>query len=820
MKTKISIFLIFFTVCIFITTVEAQTIFERPKTNSVHETAAMINDLVHTKLDVRFDFQKKYLYGKEWVTLKPHFYSTDSLRLDAKGMDIKNVSLSVNDKLTPLKYTYDDLNLNIKLNKNYKDNETYTIFIDYTSKPTEIKNRNKNGKGLYFINSDEKEKNKPVQIWTEGEPESSSVWFPTIDKPNQKTTEEISMTVPDKYVTLSNGKLVLQKGNGDGTRTDTWKMDLPNSPYLFMMAVGNFKIYKDSWRGKEVNYYLEPEYALYAKEIFGETPEAIEFFSKTLGVDFPWNKYSQIVVRDYVSGAMENTTAAMMGETTQGTTKELADRYNNTGIQHELFHQWFGDYVTAESWSNLTLNESMAVLGEIIWLEYKYGKDAADALNYQGMQAYLNNEAARTKNLVRFDYTNIQDVFDGVTYQKGGCILNMLKNYLGDEAFYKGLNIYLKNNALKSAEVPQLRLAFEEVSGLDLNWFFNQWYFGSGHPELNISYKWDENAKMQRVYIQQSQTDKTFILPFSIDIYVGGKVENHKIWMTEKTDTLTYSLPVKPDLVNVDAEKILLAKKTDNKTLSEYAFQYFNAPKYLDRSEAIDVAAVNQNENEGQKILEAALKDKYFGLRMKAINALELTNKKIIVASLPILKKLAIKDDNNLVKASAITLLGKVKPGDNLTLFRKSLNIESYAVQGASLIAIGLTDSVYALKLAHEFENDNKNKISEAILTIYTKYGGDEQWNYIYNLFQSLIPSKKFNMIQNFANLTGRVENPALAMQGIISMKELGILGKQFGAAPKIIELLNGVKRQRVAKRDNISVLTIDEAITQINNAK
>ena len=128
-----------------------------------------------------------------------------------------------------------------------------------------------------------------------GRNESNSAWVPTIDKPNQKTTDEISMTVPDKYQTLSNGVLVKQKKNNDGTRTDTWKMDLPHAPYLMMMAVGEYSIIKDSYKGKEVSYYVEKEYAPVARKIFGLTPEMIDFFSRITGVDYPWPKYSQIV---------------------------------------------------------------------------------------------------------------------------------------------------------------------------------------------------------------------------------------------------------------------------------------------------------------------------------------------------------------------------------------------------------------------------------------------------------------------------------------------------------------------------------------------
>src|SRR6202012_1058203 len=211
-----------------------------PALKIYRETPPKINDLVNTKLDVRFDYKKRYMYGKEWVTLKPHMYPTDTLGLDAKGMDIKTLAVVKNGKNIPLKFSYDSLTLAIHLDKVYHNNETYTLYIDYTSKPNELKVKGSaainDAKGLYFINPDGTEKDKPIQIWTQGETESSSAWFPTIDKPEQKTTEEIIMTVPAKYVTLSNGKLVSQKNNADGTRTDTWKMELPHSVYLFMMA--------------------------------------------------------------------------------------------------------------------------------------------------------------------------------------------------------------------------------------------------------------------------------------------------------------------------------------------------------------------------------------------------------------------------------------------------------------------------------------------------------------------------------------------------------------------------------------------------------
>ncbi len=785
------------------------------------ETPTRINNLVHTKLDVRFDYAKQFLYGKEWVTIKPHFYPTDSLRLDAKGMDIKNVSVVKAGKNVPLKYTYDSLTLNIKLDKTYRNTENYVIYIDYTAKPNLLKAKGSaainDAKGLYFINPLGTEKDKPTQIWTQGETESSSAWFPTIEQTAQKTTQEISMTVPAKYVTLSNGRLALQKNNTDGTRTDTWKMELPHAPYLFMMAVGDFKIYKDKWRDKEVSYYLEPKYAPYAKEIFGQTPEQMEFYSKILGVDYPWNKYAQIVVRDYVSGAMENTTATLHGEYVQLTRRELLDAYYDQGrstIAHELFHQWFGDYVTAESWSNLTVNESFADYSEALWAEYKYGQDAGDAHNYTAMQSYLRDPESKEKHLVRFYYDDKEDMFDLVSYQKGGNILHMLRNYLGKDAFYKGLNIYLKTNAYKTGEAHQLRLALEEASGRDLNWFFNQWYFGAGHPELKIDYKWDEGTKTQTVILQQTQAGQKFILPMAIDIYVNGKKERHQVWVRNATETLTFKLAAKPDLVNVDGDKVLLAQKADSKNLAAYVYQYFNAPLYMDRFEAIDAALAVQADKEAQRVLVAALKDKYYGLRVKAIKGLDMKNDDVRNATQSILASLAQTDENNLVRAAALTVLANLKVPGNMTLFKQALASESYAIQGAALNGITLLDPAQGFTLAKTYEKDNRGALTTALIGIYASNGSAEQWPFVYNEFDKANINAKVTMVRQFIAMIARVNNSAYAQQGIVQVKDMAIKYKSL--ATPLSNLLQSLKQPLTQQNDRASIQAIDKAVSDI----
>jgi len=743
--------------------------------NIYRESAAKVNDLVHTKLEVKFDYDKSYMYGKAWITLKPHFYQTDSLVLDAKGMAINKLIIVDKSSKKELKYVYDGMLLNIKLNKTYNRTEEYTIYIDYTSKPNELKVKGSaainDAKGLYFINPKGEDKNAPTQIWTQGETEANSAWFPTIDKPDQKSTEEIYMTVPEKYVTLSNGKLMSQKKNFDGTRTDYWNMDQPHAPYLFFMAVGDYAIVKDAYKGKEVSYYVEREYASVARKIFGNTPEMIAFYSKITGIDYPWVKYSQIVGREYVSGAMENTTATLHQESAQQDARELVDenKWENT-IAHELFHQWFGDLVTAESWSNLTLNESFANYSETLWNEYKYGKDAGDEQNYKDMKGYLDSKSG-SKALVRFRYADKEDMFDAVSYNKGGRILHMLRNYLGDSAFFKGLNVYLTTNKYKSAEAHQLRLAFEEVSGRDLNWFFNQWYFGSGQPSLDINYVYDDNAKKVNVIIKQIQEgNPVFKLPLAIDIYNGPNKIRYNVWLSDREQTFTFSYQSKPDLVNVDGDKILLCDKKDNKTLDSYIHQYKFAGNYLDRREAIDACAKMQDDPKAFDLLKLATRDKYYGLRDYTLDIIDFKKPQVKEAMEPLIFEIAKNEKKQTVRAKAIALLGSyINKPEYKSLFAKALNDSSYSVSGAALEAITISDNAASLEEVNKLKSKPaKGRLGQTITHILIEKGDEGDFIMIARNFGSLsFGDAKFEALQPFAQYLGKITNTDNFKKGV-----------------------------------------------------
>ncbi len=781
-----------------------------------------INNLIHTRLDVSLNYQKRQLNGKAWITLKPHFYPTDSLRLDAKGMDIHQVALIEGEKTNNLKYTYDDsLSLSIKLNKTYTSAEKYTIYIAYTAKPDELKTKGSaaitSDKGLYFINPDSTIAHKPVQVWTQGETEASSVWFPTIDSPNQKTTQEISITVPNKYASLSNGLLVKQAKNADGTRTDYWKMDQPHAPYLFMMAVGNFRITQDKWKEIPLDYYLEPTYAPYAKAIFGDTPEMMDFFSKKLELDYPWKKYAQVVVRDFVSGAMENTTATIHGDFVQQTDREILDEHAGEDvIAHELFHHWFGNYVTAESWSNLSINESFANLSETLWKEYKHGKDEGDAKNYEDMSSYLSDPAAKDKELIRFHYHDKEDMFDVVSYQKGGRILNMLRHHIGEEAFYKSMSLFLKQNAYKTGEAHQFRLAVEEVTGKDFNWFFNQWYFRNGHPVLDISYQWDEKAKQQKIILKQEQNEDIFLLPMKIDIYLGNKKETIAYQMNKRTDTISVELAKKPDLVNVDADKILLAQKTDHKTLAEYVFQYKNAPLFLDRLEALEVASKSPTNAYASQIITSALEDKFHKIRIKAIDALaaqKASNKKQM---LPTLKNIIRNDEKTLVKAAAIDALAATTDKAHLPVYIDALNSKSYAVQASALVAIRQHDAQLALTKAQQLEADARGALAVAIVNLYAEKPRPQDFAFVSKAFDESSIQNKLLMVQNYILILSTVDQIETVKEKIDQLFKIGVQYKSYGIDKYVVGLFDayvGLKQKQLSKANVAQKYAIQQQI-------
>jgi aminopeptidase N len=717
---------------------------ERPLYRS---TTTRSFDLLHTRLEVSFLWEKEMVLGRSELTLTPYFYPDSILILDAKNFQIENLTLNGDSR--QLAYDYDGALLTIHLDHLYHRGDTLTLKIEYTANPT----RGQEGsaaitsdQGLFFINASGEDPAKPQQIWTQGETEFNSRWFPTIDKPNERCTQEIFITVDDRFTTLSNGILKSSTTNEDGTRTDYWVMNLPHAPYLFMLAVGEFAVVKDDWHGKELGYYVEPKYEQDARDIFAHTPEMLTFFSSKTGIEYPWPKYSQIVVRDYVSGAMENTTAVIFGEFVQKHRRELIDNFNDRIVAHELIHHWFGNYVTCESWSNLTLNEGFANYAEYLWLEHKYGKDEAEHHRLQEIQGYLYQASQEMHPLIDFAYSEKERMFDAHSYNKGGLVLHMLRHLVGDDAFYTSLNHYLTTHAFQSVEVHDLRLAFEKVTGLDLNWFFNQWYLEAGHPILDFSFDWNDETSEAMVNVEQKQDPSLplFKLPTEVEVYFPDQSHRRlEVLIDSRSEQIRIPLPEKPSLIVLDPDRELLAIINEQFT-TEQLRQIYNPENSLAlRSQALSGLASDKDE-ESQMIIKQALQDPFWAVRREAMNALNWEETPDLQ---PLLAKIAREDGHSVVRAEALYLLGDLGADQFKDAIASGINDhDPYTVVAASILALNEVDPEMVVSRLHVLEKETQSDIVAAVSAIYGDSGDTTKLEYFEKHLASVegLPSLDF----------------------------------------------------------------------------
>lgn len=736
-----------------------------PSTAPLRPAATILTEVTNTKLDVRFDYKKQYLLGTAILTLRSHFYPQSQIVLDAKGFDVQKVELVGERKVKPLVYTYDHRQLTLTLDRAYPRTEAYQVRIVYVAKPNELPAGGSAAitaaKGLYFINPLGLEKNKPRQIWTQGETESNSCWFPTIDRPNQRMTQEISLTVENQFKTLSNGSLISSKPNPDGTRTDTWRQSQAQPPYLTMLVVGDYTVVSDVWHGKSVDYYVEPQYAGTARAVFGHTPEMLEFFSKKLGVDYPWDKYAQVAVRDYISGAMENTTAVTHGTNVQVTRRELLDATyagNESIIVHELFHHWFGDYVTCESWGNLPLNESFADYAEYLWAEQKFGPDEAALVQETKLASYLEEAQSKREPLIRYRYQEREDMFDRHSYAKGGRVLHMLRKYVGDDAFFASLSRYLVQNKQSAVEISKLRTAFEETTGEDLLWFFDQWFMQRGHPELRISHGYTSGALTLRVQqVQDTLYQPVYRLPVTVTVWQKDHPVDYRITVNKADQTFTFLTVDRPSLVKFDADGQLLAQLDENRTQEELIFQFDHARGYQQKAEAMELLQNKTAELPVSTLFRNALNDKFWAVRRTALEHLRRYRGPETNAVRLAVLHVATTDLNPQVRAQALLTLASFPDGNYGPTYLAALNDSSYTVAGAALATLAKSPSINARAQIAALDNTTSSVLLLALADYYAHNGALEQYSWFLRRLPDVPESDLYAYLQSFGTLMASI---------------------------------------------------------------
>lgn len=761
------------------------------------ESAPRTWDILHTRVALNFNYSEKTAEGRAWLTLTPYCCPQDSLVLDAKSMQIDSVAWREENgsfKNIAFKYEDDKLIIHRKVNRAYNQagqGKEEQVYIRYKAMPYADSNGGGSAaiteaRGLYFINTDFSIPGKPAQIWTQGETESNSHWMPTIDKPNERFTTQLELTVPDSFKTLSNGAFIISKKEASGLRTDTWKMALPIQAYAVMFAIGNYTIVKDNpWRGKEVSYYVEPAYAPYAKLIFRHTPEMMEFFSNVTGVPYPWNKYSQVIARDYVSGAMENTSASLFGEFVNQNDRENEDKNFEDIVSHELFHQWFGDYVTMESWSHLTLSESFANYGEQLWRKHYYGAAFADELALDDLRGYLASTERSDPELVRFHYRDKEDMFDRVSYNKGGAILRYLHGLIGDSLFYKSMNLYLTANALQSTEAAHWRLAVEAATGRDWNWFFNQWYHRAGHPELVVDYDYDDARNQLTVTVRQENkpdSNHRYRLPLKVGIIQGTAVTIADWELKKRVERFSYAyVNGQRPVVVPDYYAWLPGIIDDHKTPSQWLTQFRYANGYVHKRKALNAVRKSLADSASKAIFTLALTDTLESIRVQALN---------LLAAKPIQEHfrqqvgyMAVQDRSNKVRTAAFNCLGEWKVNTLKTEMLQAVDDRSYAVAGAALQALYVVDEQEAYAKAKQMLGTNpRAALAQGIWQVIAEEGRDSDFVVFEARADEVYGQRRVSLATHVANYARHV-------------KDSGVFNKSLALLDKLYDVENIYKQ-------------------------
>jgi len=638
-------------------------------------------DLQHSKIALRFDLDQKRVLGEVTHSLSILRGGSTKVFFDSVGLTIQSVTLN----RAAIKFETSADKLIVPLPAAAKAGDKFEIVIRYEGKPA---------KGMYFILPDKDYPERPRQIWTQGESEDTRYYLPTYDYPNDRLTTETILTVPASWITVSNGKLMNVSEAGKGLKTWYWKESVPSSTYLITVVAGEFDEITDTWHGIPVTYYAPKGRGDRLPLNYGRTPAMMELFSKKFGVDYPWEKYAQVMVDDFVAGGMENSSATTNNSSSLVHPK-LAPEYftgEDDLISHELGHQWFGDLVTCKDWGDIWLNEGFATFLEAVWTEAHYGKDQADYERWNNAREWFESNSLWNKPIVRHDFDDSSE-FDGNAYNKAGWVLYMLREQTGEDAFYRGLKYYLEVNRGKSVVTADLAKAIEESAHVNVDQFFSQWLYGAGAPKFDLSYTYDGEKHQVMLTVKQIQRVEgrvgLFRVPVEVAITTGSGPKLYNF--TVSKDKQTFPLPAEsaPLMVLFDKGGHILKSAEFHKEKKEWLYQVKSATDLADRADAVVALGKMKNDDEVVAVLGDVLRnDKAWGVRATAADTLgqlgAASASKLLLAALD-------SHDGPWVRNRVVSALGNFK--DDTTVAAKLNSVanqdDSYRARAAALQALG-----------------------------------------------------------------------------------------------------------------------------------
>jgi aminopeptidase N len=574
----------------------------------------------HIFLDLDLDIAQQRYKGSCLIRLQPIRHGIERLTLDAVNLTIHSTSVGSVGAPQGCSFEYDGEQLHIQLQQPTEVGTVIEVAIAYSVETPQ--------RGLYFIAPDKHYPHKPTQVWTQGEDEDSRFWFPCFDYPGQLATSEIRVRVPKHLLAISNGELIKTEEDGEA-KIYHWHQMQVHPTYLMTLAVGDFAELQDEWNGKPVTYYVEKGKEKEARISMAKTPQMIEFFSQKFGYPYPYPKYAQVCVDDFIFGGMENTSTTLLTDRCLLDERAAIDnRSTESLVAHELAHQWFGDLVVIKHWSHAWLKEGMASYCEILWTDREYGAEEAAYYRLNEARNYLDEDASRYRRpIVTHIYREAIELYDRHLYEKGACVYHMIRAELGDDLFWAAIATFVNDHAHQTVETVDLLRAIDKASGRNLLSLFDQYVFRGGHPDYKVAYSWDGDSQLAKVTVTQTQASggngsRSDLFDLKVPIAFGyvDESENLKTFTVrihEREQSFYFPLVKKPDFVSFDAGNHILKTVKLDYAIPELKAQLQYDPDPLSRICAVEALA-KKGGLEAVKALTAALKQETFwGVRVE-----------------------------------------------------------------------------------------------------------------------------------------------------------------------------------------------------------
>ena len=616
-----------------------------------HPERTRTYDLEHILLKLRLDERIQSVAGTSTLELRPLHSGLDTVEVDSAELRIHSVTLPDGKELP---FDQAGERLRIHLLRPAEPDDLLTLTIAYDGKPR---------KGLYFFQPDRSYPDRQAQIWSQGEMDDSHYWFPVYDFPNDRTTTEGFYTVNSDFTVISNGRLVgVAEDKVLRTKTYHWKQEVSHSTYLVSVIAGRFEKYTGRSGDVPLEYYVPPGTGRgKAMRSFSETPAAMRFFEDRIGLPYPYEKYSQTMVQEFTFGGMENISATTL---TDRTLHEAASEPQSSSVDlvtHELAHQWFGDLVTCRDWAHLWLNEGFATFWAAVYRGHRFGRDEYLNEVREDRERYLAEDRQRYRRpLVTSYYSDPVDLFDRTTYQKGFMVLDMLRHLLGDEPFFQAIAHYAATYQNQTVVTDDLRKAVEESSGKDLGWFFEQWVYKAGYPELSVAQEWDEAAKQVRLIVQQTQAldemTPLFRMPVDVEFTTGRMKKTVRMEISREREEYTYELDAQPLMTRFDPDGRVLMTVQFEKPVAELLYQLEHDPSIVGRIWAAGQLASASGDRAAiaRALRERLLRDSFWAVKQAAARALgEMKTDEAREAL-----EAGLKDRNPRIRQAAVRALG------------------------------------------------------------------------------------------------------------------------------------------------------------------